>query len=107
MPSIAAVSNSTYTWTPASIAYVPSELTIDCQGYALGVHNVNDKYIPKKIIYNGPATIVFWKDGTKTVVKCHEGTENNHYNAFCAALAKKILGNNSKVNRIVKSGIEN
>src|SRR5574344_440265 len=24
------------------------------------------------IVFNGPATIVFWSDGTKTVVKCHE-----------------------------------
>lgn len=25
-----------------------------------------------KVIYNPPATIVFWNDGTKTVVKCQE-----------------------------------
>ena len=24
----------------------------------------------KDVIYNDPATIVFWEDGTKTVVKC-------------------------------------
>jgi len=30
---------------------------------------------PKKVIYNGPATIVFWNDGTKTVVKCSECKE--------------------------------
>ena len=26
----------------------------------------------KKVIFNDPATIVFWEDGTKTVVKCKE-----------------------------------
>lgn len=70
---------------------------------------LDDKYSyePKRIIFNGPATIVFWKDGTKTVVKCADMEQYNRYNAFCAALAKKIFGTNSKVNRIVKSGVEN
>lgn len=26
----------------------------------------------KRVIFNGPATIVFWNDGEKTVVKCRE-----------------------------------
>lgn len=61
---------------------------------------------PKKIIYNDKATIVFWKDGTKTIVKIAEGTTYSKYNAFCAALAKKIFGTNSAVNRTVANGIE-
>ena len=62
------------------------------------------RYIPKRIIYNDPATVVFWKDGTKTVVKRAPNEVSNHYTAFCAALAKKIFETNSHVNRIVKSG---
>lgn len=62
------------------------------------------RYIPEKIIYNNPATIVFWNDGSKTVVKKAPHEKFNTYHAFCAALAKKILGNNSRVNAIVKSG---
>ena len=65
---------------------------------------IDPRYIPEKIIYNNPATIVFWKDGTKTVVKKAPHEKFNTYHAFCAALAKKILGNNSRVNAIVKSG---
>lgn len=65
-----------------------------------------NKYAPKKIIYNGKATIVFWIDGTKTIVKKAKGEPYNRYNAFCAALAKKVFGNNSVVNRFVNSGIE-
>lgn len=61
---------------------------------------------PEKIIYNDPATVVFWEDGTKTVVKRAKGEKFNKYNAFCAALAKKTYGNNSVVNRIVQSGLE-
>lgn len=60
-------------------------------------------YTPKKIIRNGPATIVMWPDGTKTVVKRAEGEENNTYSAFCAALAIKIFGSDSRLEKIVKN----
>ena len=46
----------------------------------------------KKVIFNAPATIVFWDDGTKTVVKC----ENEKYDpekGLAMAVAKKALGN--------------
>lgn len=64
------------------------------------------KYTPKKIYYNNPVTVVFWEDGTKTTVRLHEGEEYNEYSAFCAALAKKIFGNNSHLTKVVKSGIK-
>ena len=85
----------------------------DCQGYVymsidpLSLLRPKMKtFIPEKIIYNGPATIVFWDDGTKTVVKRSKKDKDNKYNAFCAALAKKIYGSNSKVNSIVAEGKE-
>lgn len=62
---------------------------------------------PEKIVYNDPATIVYWQDGFKTVVKRSENEPENKYAAFCAALAKKVYGNNSRVNRIVKGIIVN
>ena len=58
-------------------------------------------YEPKDIIRNGPATIVFWKDGTKTIVKLAEGGSDDPYAAFCMALAKKIFKTNGNVKRIV------
>lgn len=54
------------------------------------------------IIYNGPATIVFWKDGTKTVVKVAEDGEFNVYWGFCAALAEKVFGSNHAVKSIIR-----
>ena len=62
--------------------------------------------VPKRIIKNGPAMVVFWKDGTKTVVKRKKGEPDNIYHAFTAALAKKIFGSNSKINSIVGSVID-
>lgn len=69
----------------------------------LGQIRIKHMYNPVRIIYNNPATIVFWEDGTKTVVKKAKGEKFNKYYAFCAALAKKVYGNNSRVNRIVNS----
>ena len=71
-------------------------------GLYLGEKEKTMKLAPKKVIFNEPATIVFWEDGTKTIVKCSEDDEFNPYYGFCAALAKKIYGNNSKIHKILK-----
>ena len=60
----------------------------------------------KKIIKNGPATIVFWTDGTKTVVKQQDGDQDDIYAAFTAALAKKAFGSTSKVKKIIKKALK-
>lgn len=60
------------------------------------------RLIPKKIIHNGPATIVYWEDGEKTVVKLMEGDTYDEYAAFTAALAKKIFGSTGYAKRWMK-----
>lgn len=55
-----------------------------------------------KIIFNNPATIVFWADGTKTVVKCMEGQEFNEYYGVACAIMKRFFGNNSKASAFVE-----
>ena len=51
------------------------------------------KYEPKKVIFSGPCTIVFWDDGTKTMVRT-QGTDICDYEKGLAmAFAKKCLGN--------------
>lgn len=47
----------------------------------------------KNVIYNDPATIVFWSDGTKTVVKCSENDEFDPEKGLAMAISKKALGN--------------
>lgn len=61
---------------------------------------------PVKIIFNDPVSVVFWEDGEKTVVRRHESEPYDKYTAFCAALAIKIFGSNTEVNRIVRGGID-
>ena len=64
----------------------------------------------KRIVYHDPATIVFWQDGTKTVVKCMDGEPFEKYAGFCAALAKKVFGSTSKAKKVAgtkkKGGVE-
>lgn len=44
-----------------------------------------------RVIFNDPATIVFWKDKTKTVVKCHpEDTFDEEIGFMCCYL-KRVL----------------
>lgn len=61
---------------------------------------------PTKIIYNPPATIVFWTDGTKTVVKCCEEDEYNEYYGFLCALGKKIFGTNRHLKKMIDEKAE-
>lgn len=53
---------------------------------------MDNRYMVKKLIYHGPATIVYWADGEKTVVKCMDGDTFDPMAGFCAALAKKVYG---------------
>jgi len=48
--------------------------------------------VPVKIINHGPATIVFWDDKTKTVVKCSDNDEFDPDMAITMACLKKMVG---------------
>lgn len=67
-----------------------------------------DYYIPEiiDVIFNGPATIVFWDDGTKTIVKCQKGDKANKETGLAMAIAKKAFGNKGSFNDIFKMFIE-
>lgn len=46
----------------------------------------------KKVIFNNPATIVFWADGTKTVVKA-KNEDFDPEKGLAMAIVKKAFGN--------------
>ena len=56
---------------------------------------LNSIYGPeiKNVIFNDPATIIFWEDGTKTVVKCQDGDEFDPEKGLAMAIVKKAYGN--------------
>lgn len=47
----------------------------------------------KNVIFNKPATIVYWDDGDKTVVKCGKGEQYDPEKGLAMAISKKALGN--------------
>lgn len=47
----------------------------------------------KNVIFNDPATIVFWADGSKTVVKCQNDNIYDPEKGLAMAISKKALGN--------------
>lgn len=47
----------------------------------------------EKVIFNNPATIVIWKDGTKTVVKRQKGERWDKEKGLAMAIVKKVFGN--------------
>lgn len=60
----------------------------------------------KNVIFNDPATIVFWTDGTKTVVKCQEGDEFDPEKGLTMAIAKKVYGNKGSYCNVIKKWCE-
>ena len=60
--------------------------------------NINNIPEVKKVIFNDPATIVYWKDGTKTVVKCQKGDDFDPEKGFAMAFLKKCWGNKGNFN---------
>lgn len=70
--------------------------------------NLDDADIPaavpeiKDVIFNNPATIILWEDGTKTVVKVQDGDEWSAEHGFAMAIAKKALGNKGNFNEVFK-----
>lgn len=61
-----------------------------------------DKYSVDKIIFNPPATVVLWKDGEKTIVKCGEDEVFDHEVGVAMCFMKKIFGSRSAFKRTVK-----
>lgn len=53
-----------------------------------------------RVIFNPPATIVFWTDGTKTVVKCAEGEKFDPYTGFCYAFTERYFGPLSRIRKV-------
>lgn len=50
----------------------------------------------KNVIFNDPATIVFWADGSKTVVKCGEGEIFDPEKGLAMAIAKRVYGDKGR-----------
>ena len=55
-----------------------------------------------RVIFNDPATIILWKDGSKTVVKRSYDDIWDSEKGFCMAIIKKLYGNTSFIKRFME-----
>jgi hypothetical protein len=59
----------------------------------------------KNVIFNDPATIVFWNDGTKTVVKCGKDDKFDPEKGLAMAISKYFFANAGCYNDVFKKWI--
>lgn len=57
----------------------------------------------KKVIFNGNRTIIIWRNGTKTIVKCSDDEQFDKYAGFSAAIVKALFGSTSAAQKFLKS----
>lgn len=78
-------------WVPANKMRLVNDAKVN-KDKAKGDTSMSTKI--KKVIFNDPATIVFWEDGVKTVVKCQKGDKFDPEKGLALAISKRVLGNN-------------
>lgn len=59
----------------------------------------------ERVIFSNPATIVIWKDGTKTVAKCRKGDTYSKEAGLAICYMKKIMGSRKKFLKVMKKWI--
>lgn len=86
------------------IDQVPS---IEAKTFLRKARQISKNTIPKavKVIFNYPATIVLWEDGTKTVVQVQDERFDEE-KGFAMAFMKKVMGNTGKYFDEVKKWCE-
>lgn len=96
----------------------PEESVLDSMRYMHWVDRVMEEAAKKKeettmtaasiknVIFNPPATIVFWTDGSKTVVKCNAKEEFDPEKGMVMAIAKRCANNSDDFYKEIKKWVE-
>lgn len=73
------------------------------EGHNYCMHDTvnSSRMMIKKVVFNNPATIVFWSDGSKTVVKANLD-DYDPEKGLAMAIAKKALGNKGNYYNVFK-----
>lgn len=78
----------------AFLDYCKNDVTATREMY--GIFKDKERFKIKNVIFNDPATIVFWADGSKTVVKCQEGDVFDKEKGLAMAISKRALGDKGR-----------
>lgn len=81
---------------------------IDAEVFGRDLHDlIHGKYRKPieidRVIFNDPATIVFWKGGDKTVVKCMDGDAYSKEVGLAMCVCKRVFGD--KYHRVFKDWV--
>ena len=95
----------------ADMVFDKDILIEDCDG-KVHLNNVRENTVTNKVyilkvIFNNPATIVYWSDGERTVVKCGDNDIFDPEKGLAMAIAKKSLGNNGRHYNEIKKWLPN
>ena len=84
-----------------------SKLTIKADSITIGNIYTSISNLPEKYIINKGATILFWNDGTKTIVKKAKHDKYNKRLGFLTAYFQKTSGlSKSKANKYLDSLVD-
>ena len=81
--------------------YVVSDMLYEAHSYCAHDTVNSSRMMIKKVIFSNPATIVFWSDGSKTVVKSYLD-DYDPEKGLAMAIAKKALGNEGNYYNVFK-----
>ena len=76
-------------------------LNSKCGASSMNMYNEGGLSI-ENVIFNDPATIVFWSDGTKTVVKAQSGDTFDPEKGLVMAISKRVYGNSGNYYNALK-----
>ena len=96
------------TWEPLTVNEAFRDVPFrGLEGLWSGLYDfISPAYKIKKVIFNGPATIVFWQDGTKTVVKCQQGRDCfDPEKGIAMCFVKKLYNNKGRYNNVFKKWV--
>ena len=67
----------------------------DIEAVVRDLYGIEDDALPKadKVIFSGPATVMLWPDGTKTITKRRDGDENDYVFGMLACILRKLTRN--------------
>lgn len=60
----------------------------------------------EKVIFSGKATIVFWSNGEKSVVKCQKGDTYSQEEGLAMAICKMMYGNDNTFNDVINAAMK-
>ena len=88
---------------PGVTAHLSADADPFANGWNAAVQYMNEQPtpVPINVIFNDPATVVYWIDGTKTVVKCQPGDTFSAETGLITAMLKKYMGNDNTFNKII------